>query len=93
MLPIQTNDTRLHQHTFSKSLANTSYNMTGPLKPFNLLTFNLKDDSFHNSLEWLGFYLQMNIQPCLGKFFRYAVFKLLENAFRETPSPLVCSDH
>ena len=67
--------------------------MAEPLKPPNFLTFNLKNDSFHNSLEWSWFYLQMSIQSWLGKIFRCAVFTLLENAFCETPSPLVCSDH
>ena len=28
--------------------------MTQPLKPLNLLTINLKDESFHNSIEWSG---------------------------------------
>ena len=67
--------------------------MTQPLKPLNLLTVNLKDESFHNSIEWSGLYLQVNIPPCLGKSFRITVFRLLENAFCETPSPLVCFDH
>ena len=60
--------------------------MTQPLKPFNLLAYNLKDESFHNSLEWSGLNLQMNISPWLGKIFRFTVFC-------ETPTPLVYSDH
>ena len=28
--------------------------MTQPLKPLNLLTINLKDESFHNSIEYTG---------------------------------------
>ena len=39
--------------------------MTQPLKPRNLLTMNLRDEPFHNSIEWSGFYLQVNIPPCL----------------------------
>ena len=44
--------------------------MTQSLKPLNLLTINLKDESFHNSIEWSGLYLQVNIPPWLGKLFR-----------------------
>ena len=58
--------------------------MTQPLKPLKLLTVNFKDESFHNSIEWSGIYLQVNILPWLRK-----IFKLLENVFRETPSPFV----
>ena len=29
-----------------------------PLKPLNLLTINLKDESFHNSIEWSGLYFK-----------------------------------
>ena len=67
--------------------------MTQPLKPLKLLTINLKDESFHNSIEWSGLYLQVNIPPWLGKIFKFTVFRLLENAFCETPYPLVSSDH
>ena len=63
--------------------------MTQPLKPLNVLTINLKDKSFHNSIEWSRLYLQVNISPWLGKFFRFTVFRFLENAFCETPSLLV----
>ena len=52
--------------------------MTQPLKPLYPLTINLEDESFHNSIEWSGFYLQVNIPPWLGK---YLVFILPENAF------------
>ena len=37
--------------------------MTQPLKPLNLLAVNLRDEFFHNSIEWSGFYLQVNILP------------------------------
>ena len=67
--------------------------MTQTLRPLNLLTVNLKDESFHNSMEWSGLYLQVNIPPWLRKIFRYTLFRLLENAFCETPSTLICSDH
>ena len=67
--------------------------MTQPLKPLNLSTINLKDEFFHNSIEWLGLYLQVNIPPWLAKIFRFKVFRLLENAFCETPSPLVFFDY
>ena len=63
--------------------------MTQALKALNLLIINLKDESFRNSLEWSGLYLQLNIPPWLGTVFRFTVFRLLENAFCETPSPLV----
>ena len=43
--------------------------MTQDLKPLNVLTINLKDESFHNSIEWSGFYLQVNIPLCLKKNF------------------------
>ena len=39
----------------------TAYNMTQPLKPLNLLIINLKNESFHNSIEWSELYLQVNI--------------------------------
>ena len=67
--------------------------MTQPLKPLNLLSINLKNKSFHNSLEWPGLYLQVNISTWLGKIFKFTVFRLLENAFCKIPSPSVCSDH
>ena len=68
-------------------------NMTQPLKPLNLSAINLKDESFHNSIEWSGPYYQVNITPWLGIFFRFKVFRLLENALCETPSLLVWSDN
>ena len=37
--------------------------MTQTLKALNLLTINVKDESFHNSTEWPGIYLQVNIPP------------------------------
>ena len=61
--------------------------MTQSLTPFKLLTINLKDESFHNLIEWSELYLQMNIPPWLSKNFRFTVFRLLENAFCETPPP------
>ena len=67
--------------------------MTQPLKALNLLTINLKDESFRNSLEWSGLYLQVNIPPWLETAFRFTVFRLLENASCETASLLVCSNH
>ena len=38
------------------------------LKPLKLLTINLKDESFHNSIEWPKLYLQVNIPPRWEKF-------------------------
>ena len=66
--------------------------MKQTLKPLNLLTISLKDESFHNSTGRSGLYLQMNIPAWLGKTFRFTVFRLLANAFCETPSSLL-SDH
>ena len=51
------------------------------LKPLNILTINLKNESFHNPEEWSGVYLEANIQPWLGKIFRFIVFRLLEIHF------------
>ena len=65
----------------------TAYNMTQPLKPLNLLIINLKDESFHNSIEWSELYLQVNIPQWSGKIFRFTVFRLLKNVFCETPPP------
>ena len=49
---------------------------------WNLLTIRFKNKSFHNSIEWSWLNLQVNIiTPWLGKFFRFSVFRLLENAF------------
>ena len=62
-----------------------TYNMT---QLWNLLTINLKDESFHNSVEWSRLYLQVN-NPSLEKKFRFTVFRLPENAFCETPFPLL----
>ena len=56
-------------------------------QPFNYI--KLKDESFRNSIEWSGLYLQVNIPPWLGKFFKFTVFRLLENRFCETPFPSV----
>ena len=67
--------------------------MTETLKPLNFLTINLKDESFLKSLELSGVNLQVDIPPWSGKIFRFTVFTLLENAFCEILSPLVCSDH
>ena len=67
--------------------------MTQLLKPLKLLTINLKDESFHNSIEWSGLYLQVNIAPWFGKIFTFTVLRLLKNGFCETASPLVCSHH
>ena len=50
-----------------------------------LLTINLKDQSFHNSVEWSGFYLQVKIPTWLGKFVLSALFKLLKNVFLKLP--------
>ena len=43
--------------------------MTHLLKPIDLLTINLRDESFHSSKEWSGLYLQVNIPPWLRKCF------------------------
>ena len=50
--------------------------MTQPLKPLNLLTINLEDESFHNSVEWSGLYLKVKIPPWLEKFFRFSVIQI-----------------
>ena len=63
--------------------------MIEPLKPLNFLTINLKDESFHESIEWSGFCLQVNIPSWLGKIFKFTVFRLLKNTFCETPFLLV----
>ena len=60
--------------------------MTQPLKALKLLTRNLKDESFHNFIEWSELYLQVNIPPWLGKNFKFTVFRLLENEFCQIPS-------
>ena len=78
---------------FSNNMSVPPYNMTETLKLLNLSTINLKDESFLNSLELSGVNLQVDIPPWSGKIFRFTVFTLLENAFCETPSPSVCSDH
>ena len=36
---------------FSNNVSVPPYNMAQPLKPLNLLTIDLKDGSFHNSIE------------------------------------------
>ena len=46
--------------------------MTQTLKPLNILTINLEDESFHNSIEWSGLYLQVNIPPWSEKIFRFS---------------------
>ena len=48
---------------------------------WNLLTINLKNNSFHNSVDWAELYLQVYIPSQLGKIFRCTVFKLLGNVF------------
>ena len=52
-----------------------------------LLRINFKNKSLHNSIDWLGLYLQISIPPWLGNFFRFTVFRLLENAFGKFYSP------
>ena len=52
--------------------------MTRPLKP---LIINLKDKSFHNSIDWPGLYLQTYIPPWWGKISRFTGFRLLKKAF------------
>ena len=42
--------------------------MTRLLKPLDLLTINFKDEYLHNSLEWLGFYLQVIFHHAWEKF-------------------------
>ena len=39
---------------------------------------NLKDESFHNSIEWSGLYLQVNIPPWLGNFFQIYSVQITE---------------
>ena len=52
-----------------------------------LLRINFKNKSLHNSIDWLWLYLQISIPPWLGNFFRFTVFRLLENAFGKFYSP------
>ena len=46
-----------------------------------------------SSMEWSGFNLQVDIPPCMGKFFRFTIWETLGNRFivfiiYETLSPL-----
>ena len=52
------------------------------LKP--LLTINLRNKSFHNSMECLGLYLKVNIPPWLENFQIYSV-QNTEKCICETP--------
>ena len=52
-----------------------------------LIRINFKNKFLHNSIDWLGLYLQISIPPWLGNFFRFTVFRLLENAFGKFYSP------
>ena len=63
----------LKRRQILNEISNTPYNVTQPLKPLNLLTINLEDESFHNSIEWSGPYLQVNIPPWFETFFRFRV--------------------
>ena len=45
---------------------------------WNLLTINLKNNSFHNSVDWAELYLQVYIPSQLGKIFRYTVLNYWE---------------
>ena len=47
----------------------------------NLLTINLKNKSFNNSVEWSCLYFQVYIPPWLAKVLKFAVFRLFEHAF------------
>ena len=44
--------------------------MRQPSKPLN---YNIKDKSFHHSIEWSGLYLQVNIATWLEKIFIFIV--------------------
>ena len=58
--------------------------LTCPLKP--LKTINLKDKSFHNSIDGLG--LLSRVSPTVaGEKFQFTVFILLENAFVKLSLP------
>lgn len=52
---------------------------------WDLLSTNLNDKSFHDSIEWSGIYLQVNIPLRLGKTFRFSLFRLQENPFVKLP--------
>ena len=58
-----------------------------------LIRINFKNKSLHNSIDWSGLYLQISIPPWLGKFSRFTVFRLLENAFAKFyfPSSMIWS--
>ena len=58
---------------------------------WNLLSTNLNDKSFHDSIEWSGIYLQVNVPLRLGKTFRFSVFRLLENPFVKLPLSMIIS--
>ena len=62
-------------------------NMTQPLKSAIIL----KNESFYNSIDWSGLYLQVCIPSLLGKIFRFTVLQFLvywKNEFVKL-SPLV----
>ena len=72
-----------HATTFEpyNNITRQPYNLS------NLLTINLNNESFHNSIEWAVLYRQVNIPSWFEKVFRFTVFRLLENEFCETPPP------
>ena len=55
---------------------------------WNIVTVNLKEWFFHNSINWSRFYLQVYNSRLLGKIFRFTVFRLLGNAFVNLSLPL-----
>ena len=61
--------------------------MTQPFNPLNLLLINLKDESFHNFIEWLGLYLQVNIPACLGNVFKLQCSNYWKMHFVKLPPP------
>ena len=54
---------------------------------WNFLTINLKNKSFHNSIDSTGIYLQVYIPSRLAKFLWFTVSRFLESAFVKLPHP------
>ena len=54
---------------------------------WKFLPINFKNKYFHNSVDWSRLYPQVYIPSWLAKILRFAVFRLLENAFVRHPCP------
>ena len=60
-------------------------NMTQPLKHLN--NYYLKDESFHNSIDWSRLYLQVYIPPWLEKIFSFTIFIYWKMHLSPPPPP------